>query len=235
MPIDNDELERSLHSLRSSLPDQETDLGGALARVADATRLLFSADGAGVMLIDEDRALAVVTSDDPRSKLLETSQRDLGRGPCVDCLVLDHLIMTDDVLRDPRWPGLAELLAPSEIRSILGVPVRIGGGALGSLNVYRLREGDWAHDEVAAIEAYAGVVEDLVGSALLAHQRGALADQLQHALDSRVVIERAVGFLMASGRVDAVTAFDQLRRRARSERRKVSDIATELVGTPAAE
>lgn len=230
MTIDRQELERSLGSLRSSMSDRDTDLGAALARVADATRLLFSADGAGVMLIDEDRALSVVTSDDPRSKLLETSQRDLGRGPCVDCLVLDHLVMTTDVLEDPRWPGLAEVLEPSGIRSILGVPVRIGGGALGSLNVYRLRAGEWSDDEVTAISAYAGIVEDLVGSALLAHQRGALADQLQHALDSRVVIERAVGFLMASGDLDAVTAFDQLRRRARSERRKVSEVAAGLVG-----
>ena len=229
MTIDPAALERSLRSLRQEDPAPGDDLDRALGRVADATRVLFSADGAGVMLIDEDRALNGVSGDDPRGALLESAQRELGRGPCVDCLVLDHLVDTEDVLADGRWPGLPELLEPAGIRSILGVPVRIGGGAIGSLNVYRLHPGPWDGAEVAAIRTYAGVVEDLIGSALLARRRGELAEQLQHALDSRVVIERGVGYLMASGGVDAVTAFDELRRRARSERRKVADVAASLI------
>ena len=184
------------------------------------------------MLIDEDRALAYVNSDDPRSHQLEASQRELGQGPCVDCLVLDRPVSTPDVMTDSRWPALAGLLATAGIRAILGVPVRIAGGAIGSLNVYRLAAGPWGPEEAAAILAYAGAVEDLIGSALLAQQRGELAEQLQHALDSRVVIERAVGFEMALHHLDPVTAFDQLRRRARAERRKVADLAAEIVATP---
>jgi AmiR/NasT family two-component response regulator len=74
------------------------------------------------------------------------------------------------------------------------------------------------------------VIEDLIGSALIAQQRGQLVDQLQHALDNRVVIERAIGYLMARDQLDAVDAFDRLRRQARSERRKVIELASDLVG-----
>src|SRR5207249_397101 len=57
-----------------------------------------------------------------------------------------------------------------------------------------------------------------------------VADQLQYALDYRVVIERAVGYLMGTHHLDAVTAFDMLRRRARDSRRRVADVATEILG-----
>jgi hypothetical protein len=57
-----------------------------------------------------------------------------------------------------------------------------------------------------------------------------VADQLQYALDYRVVIERAVGYLMGTHRLDAVTAFDVLRKRARDSRRRVADVATEVLG-----
>ncbi len=227
--IDQQRLQQSLDSLADEPADGD-DLGAALTRVADATKVLFDADGAGVMLIDEDQALNNVNSDDPRARLLETAQRDLGKGPCVDCLVLDHPVHTTDVMHDDRWVGLPELLEPSGIRAILGVPVRIAGGAIGSLNVFRLDQGDWSAEETLAIAAYAGVVEDLIGAALLARDRGELAGQLQRALDSRVVIERAVGFRMASEGVGAVTAFDQLRRQARAERRKVTDVAEDVLG-----
>ena len=56
-----------------------------------------------------------------------------------------------------------------------------------------------------------------------------MADQLQYALDYRVVIERAVGYLMGAHRLDAVTAFDLLRRRARDSRRRVADVAAEVL------
>ena len=57
-----------------------------------------------------------------------------------------------------------------------------------------------------------------------------MADQLQYALDYRVVIERAVGYLMGTHRLDAVTAFDVLRKQARDSRRRVADVATEILG-----
>jgi AmiR/NasT family two-component response regulator len=45
-----------------------------------------------------------------------------------------------------------------------------------------------------------------------------------------VVIERAIGFLMATHGVDAVTAFSRLRREARDRRRRVADLAAEILG-----
>jgi AmiR/NasT family two-component response regulator len=73
------------------------------------------------------------------------------------------------------------------------------------------------------------LLEGLLRAALQARERKELAEQLQHALNSRVVIERAVGLLMGRQAIDAVTAFNQLRDNARRERRKVADVAAELL------
>ncbi|CAN5442793.1 GAF and ANTAR domain-containing protein [soil metagenome] len=228
MSIDEDLLSVSLADLG---PDAEAgrSLEVALRQVVDAACLIFAADGAGLMLIDDSQALHYVSATDSRSAALESSQKQLGLGPCVDSLVHDSVVSTPDLRTDERWPGLFEALAPSGIRAVLGVPVRVGGNAIGSLNAYRLAAHEWDQSELEAIRAYAKVIEDLIGTALLARDRGELATQLEHALEHRVVIERAVGVIMGNQRIDAVAAFDVLRRTARTERRKVADVAAEML------
>ena len=66
------------------------------------------------------------------------------------------------------------------------------------------------------IQAFEGFVERLLQTALVAHKRSAIVDQLQYALANRVVIERAIGMIMGRDAVDAPAAFERLRsRRAR--------------------
>jgi ANTAR domain len=87
----------------------------------------------------------------------------------------------------------------------------------------------WDDSEVAAAHAYAGVVASLLGSAVAAHASSRLANQLQTALDSRVLIEQAKGVLMASEKVDAQTAFTRLRRQARNTSRPLPEVAQEII------
>ena len=84
--------------------------------------------------------------------------------------------------------------------------------------------------DVNALTAYSRLIAEVLAAALAAQEHGIVADQLQYALDYRVVIERAVGYLMGTRHLDAVTAFDMLRRRARDSRRRVADVATDIVG-----
>jgi AmiR/NasT family two-component response regulator len=74
-----------------------------------------------------------------------------------------------------------------------------------------------------------------LGAAAKAELSGALADQLQVALNSRVLIERAKGALMERERLDDQEAFTHLRQPARSSRRKLTDVAREVAdGQPLA-
>ena len=115
-----------------------------------------------------------------------------------------------------RWGEIALVFVEVHIRSGLSVPVDLGGGPIGTLDVYVAAPRGWDDSEVTALQAYAGVVASLLSAAAKAHLRGALADQLQTALDSRGLIERAKGALMERERLDDQEAFTHLRRAARS-------------------
>lgn len=225
--IDPEALAGSLRRLRHL--DVAADLSVRLDDVVDQVRQIFSSDGAGLMFLDDQSALRYATASDEGGRLLEQAQEDLGHGPCVSSLVENTLVATVDVQADERWPSLARTMSGTRVHAVLGIPVRLGGTALGSLNVYRSSPHPWEEDEIDALTSYTHIVEALIGTALLAEHRGTLANQLQAALDSRVVVERAVGFVMARHGLDAVDAFDRLRRSARADRIRVADLAADVL------
>ena len=227
MHIDESALLSSLHHLREAA--SEADIAGMLKCAVDSVHAVFGYSGAGVMFVTESGYLSYVAASDENSRDLEEAQAAVGQGPCYESYVLAREVVTSDVCADERWPDLSSRLSGS-IRAVAGVPVLLGGSPVGTLNVYRDRPVDWDSSDINALTAYSGLVAEVLAAALSAQQRGVLADQLQYALDYRVVIERAVGYLMGRHDLDPVTAFDVLRRRARDSRRRVADVASELLG-----
>lgn len=203
----------------------------SLRRVIDACDELFLVDGSGLMLADEHGVLRYVVATEGPGRLLEDTQIDAGEGPCVDTFVNDELVMTEDVATDPRWPLLAPLLTGRGIGAVLGVPVRLSGGCVGSLNLYRHHRHVWDESEQQALVRYGEVIETMLAAALSAEQSGELANQLNYALEYRVVIERGIGYLMARDGVDQTTAFNRIRTSARNGRRKIGDVADHLLST----
>ena len=96
-----------------------------------------------------------------------------------------------DATLERRWGEIALTFVEVQIRSGVSVPVELGGGPIGTLDVYTVDPRDWDDNEVRALQAYAGVVASLLAAAVDAELKGALATQLQTALDSRVLIEQA--------------------------------------------
>jgi transcriptional regulator with GAF, ATPase, and Fis domain len=226
--VDPNAVARSVADLRAD-DLGKGELRAALNAVVEASAAVFGADGAGVMLIDDEQALHYVGATDGRAAALEAAQEETGEGPCIDSLVNDTLVCTSDLIDDDRWPRLRQQIGSLGVRAILGAPLRLGMGAIGSLNVYRFEPWTWDEADIAGVQAYAQVVEELLGAAILARQRHTIVDQLSRALQHRVVIERAVGVLMATEGMDAVRAFDGLRRAARSRRVRVSDLAEQIL------
>ena len=180
------------------------------------------------MFITETGRLSYVAASDEVGRQLEQAQAAVGQGPCYDSYIYAHDVQSSDISADGRWPRLTEHL-PAEVRAVAGVPVMLGGAPVGTLNVYRDEPADWDESDVQALRAYGELIAEVVGSALAAHDHNTLADQLQYALDYRVVIERAVGYLMGSQGLEAVTAFNVLRKRARDSRRRIGDVSAEIL------
>jgi len=105
----------------------------------------------------------------------------------------------------------------------------LDGTAIGTLDIYSSAPWDWDDSELAAAQAYAGLVASLLAAAVTTAQvQGRLANQLQAALAHRWLIEQAKGMVMARERLDAQAAFERLRRAARSSSRRLADVAREV-------
>jgi GAF domain-containing protein len=227
--VDASVLAASLRRLQEQ-PEGHT-LQAALRQVVDACVQLFSVTGSGLMVADAQSMLRYAVATDGPGQELEDVQLEAGEGPCVRAFVLDELIETEDASVDPRWPRVTGLIRPLGVRGMLGIPVHLSGIPVGSLDVYLDIPHRWDESEKRALVRYAGVAEAMMETAVAADRAGELAEQLNYALDYRVPIERGVGYLMARDHVDHAEAFNRLRRAARSSRRKIGDVAEQLLQT----
>ena len=214
--------------------DPQASVIDLLEQVNDGVVDIFEIDGAGLLFLDDEAVPRYVVASGGTSRILETTQEHLGAGPCVESLINDAVVTVDDFEVDGRWPELAAVVVPEGIRSMAGIPIKVGGGAVGSLNVYRSRPSTWSPSEHAALTSFNTLIESVLAMAIMADRHETLVGQLQQALDSRVVIERAVGLLMGRHDLDAVAAFRLLRSKARSQQRKIHEVAAELLDEAAA-
>ena len=229
MSIDRDALAMSVARLEGVDP-VDTGLDAALELAVAETDELFEVDGAGLMLVDADGVLRSTTASDRPGGMLESLQEQFGEGPCVDAFLKDGPVLADDLGADPRWPSVGPLAAGDGVRAVLGVPIDLREGPVGTLNVYAAQPHRWDDGDVAAIQAYTRVIASLLRSAVKAHVSGKAATQLQQALDHRSLIEQAKGVLMERRGLDQQAAFELLRSKARSTRRRLDEVAREVVG-----
>ena len=205
MPIDPALLTRSIAALTDR--DPERDLASTLEQAVLAAKQLFMVDAAGIMLADNDGRLRSASASDRRAQALEDSQERFAASPCAQAFSTGRPVVMCDATLEPRWGEVRHAFAEARIRSGLCVPVRLGAGPIGTLDVYAVAPGGWDETEVSALQAYAGVVATLVGAAARATVKGRLAEQLHVALDSSAPAEprEADGDWDGAPRLDVAT------------------------------
>jgi GAF domain-containing protein len=226
MPIDPTDLAKSIGALGSL--DPERGLAPTLQQIADAAKQLFDADGAGLMLVDAEGQLRWASASDQTAQHVEDGQERLAQGPCAVAFSQRLPAAIVNIHTDHDWQDFTQVLLSEGISAALSVPVELDGGVIGTLDVYTAKARDWDPSEVAALQAYAGLVASLLSAAVTAQVKGRLADQLQAALEHRWLIEQAKGVLMGRERLDAQAAFERLRGAARSSTRRLADVAKEV-------
>ncbi len=224
MHIDVEALGASLERLRET--PHETDVARALQQVVSSVDRLFGYDGAGIMLIDQKEQLLSIAASDEAGRSLEEAQAQAEEGPCYDTYVLGRPVHTKDVVRLDTAPRRSSTYGCGRWRSADPAGRQPGR----PLNVYRSQPYGWDDSDMSALRAYADLVGELMAAALSSQEHSVTAAQLQYALDYRVAIERAIGYLMATHGVDAVAAFNRLRKQARDSRRRVAELAAEILG-----
>jgi GAF domain-containing protein len=226
MPIDPTDLAKSIGALGSL--DPERGLAPTLQQITDAAKQLFAADGAGLMLVDAEGQLRWASASDQRAQALEDGQERLAQGPCAVAFSQRLPAAIINLHTDPDWGEFTQVLVAEGVCAALSVPVELDGGVIGTLDIYAGQPRDWDPSEVAALQAYAGLMASLLSAAVTAQVKGRLADQLQAALEHRWLIEQAKGVLMGREQLDAQTAFERLRGAARSSTRRLADVARDV-------
>jgi GAF domain-containing protein len=228
MPMSAHEVREALHEL-GDLRYAAGNLDDALRRIVQCTHELFAVDGAGLMLIDPDQLLRNVADSDERVSHLEELQIDHGEGPCIDAFDDKELIHASDLAAEERWPDFSPAAVDRGLRAVLASPIPYNQMAIGVITVFSTRVHPWSPEGELALVAFTDLAALTIANTMQSEQRGELATQLQRALDARVLIEQAKGALVARHGLTPGEAFEQMRRRARTERRRVSEIADEIM------
>ncbi|NNN37609.1 GAF and ANTAR domain-containing protein [Streptomyces sp. S3(2020)] len=127
------------------------------------------------------------------------------------------------------WPRYTSRALALGYGRVVALPLRVGEETLGALVL--LGPGSTPLDP--ALPALGQALTDAAGWALerdrALRESRALADQLGQALTSRIVIEQAKGMLAGRLAVSVDEAFHVLRGHARSHRRRLTDVAADVV------
>jgi GAF domain-containing protein len=228
MPIDPTDLAKSIGALGSL--DPERGLARTLQQVTDGAKQLFRADAAGLMLIDAEGQLRWASASDQTAQTVENEQERLAQGPCAVAFSQRLPAAIRNIHTEPDWAEFTQVLVSEGVCAALSVPVELDGGIIGTLDIYARDPRNWDPSEVAALQAYAGLMASLLSAATTAQVKGRLADQLQAALEHRWLIEQAKGVIMGREQVDAQAAFERLRGAARSSTRRLADVAKDVIG-----
>jgi GAF domain-containing protein len=184
----------------------------------------------GLVLVDERGQLHVMGASDDRAKTLEQFQVEQGDGPCHDCFHTGLAVVNTDLSEaSEQWPGFAELAVSEGMQSVHAFPLRLRDRVIGAMNVFGREKRALSGDEVRVVQALA----DVATISLIQEQAIARAEvvneQLQAALNSRVVIEQAKGAVARALDITVDEAFTVMRARARRDRVRLTAYALELL------
>lgn len=192
---------------------------------------VMAAEGAGVSLLDDDGELRFVTATSEQVVAAERAQERMKDGPCYQSVRECRPVVVRDI-RDhaEQWPEFCETVAEHRLGAIVGIPLALDEERIGSLNIYDRGPREWTDEEVDR----AGVLADIASAYVLNASELARSrrtqEQLQHALDARVVIEQAKGKLAGQRGLGMDDAFEVIRRHARSNNRTVRSVAEDIIG-----
>ncbi len=206
------------------------DIIDFLDRLAARCSELLGVSACGILLADHHGVLNLVAASSEQARMVELTQLQNLEGPCLDAFHNGRPVQHADLRHpDPRWPRFSAAAVAVGYLSVQALPMRLGDNVLGAVNLLSEVTGPLSDDTVALGQALADAAT--IG---IVHQRAQarqeiITEQLQAALNSRILIEQAKGFLTHSLGLGVDEAFAVLRAYARANNRRLTDVANDIV------
>lgn len=222
-------LARTFVELADTLVD-DFDVVELMGLLVERSVQLLDASAAGLLLADNDDILRLMASTSEAMQLVELFQVQNDEGPCLDCYRSGEPVIADDLTAaSDRWPRFARFAVDAGFSSADALPLRLRGRVLGALNLFRHEPGGLGQADVAVGQALADAATIAVLQFRAMGEAHMVAERLQGALRTRVVVEQAKGVLAERADVDMAEAFSRLRSYARSHQRLLAEVAEEVV------
>ena len=209
----------------------EFDLLDFLHMLTLRTAELATASVVGLVLADQRGQLRFMAASREDARLLELFQLQNDEGPCLDAFRSGSPVLNNDLRQDAgRWPRFAPHATAAGFRSVHAFPLRLRAQVIGALNVFGAEDGARLEaQDVPLVQALADMASIALLQERLIRQGQVLTEQLQRALDSRVIIEQAKGAVAQSHGVSVDEAFAMIRTYARRNNRRLGVVAQAIV------
>jgi GAF domain-containing protein len=208
----------------------EFDLVDFLQRVTTNAAEISTSTAVGLMLADHDGSLRFMASSSEDARLLELFQIQNAEGPCLDAHRTGEEV--PDILiagAGQRWPDFADRAAELGFAVAHCFPLRLRAETIGAMNVFRSEPRLLDEEERRVVRALTDVATIGLIQERAIRRAEQLTEQLQFALNSRVVIEQAKGAVGRTLDIGVDRAFEVIRDHARSRRRPLTQVAHDMV------
>jgi transcriptional regulator with GAF, ATPase, and Fis domain len=208
----------------------EFDLTDFLHTLIERTVDLVDADAGGIMLADQRGGLEVMAASSHASRLVELFELQHDEGPCLDAFRSGRSVTrVDEAEMAAAWPVFTPRLAAAGFASAQAIPLRLREDVIGALNIFRIAPGALEPADMKLARALADVATVGILQQRVISAREILAEQLETALNSRILIEQAKGVLAERSGVSVDEAFVLLRSHARNTGSPLRQVATEVI------
>jgi GAF domain-containing protein len=227
--VSNERLADVFVEVADTLVD-EFDLIDFLHNLADHAVVISGAASAGLLLADQNDALHFMAASSEGAKHLELFQVQHSEGPCFDCYRSHEPVITTDLAQETRrWPEFAPQAGEAGVRSVHAFPMRLRNRVIGALNVFGEEPMPLGPADIKVVQAMADVATIAILQERAIASAELLTEQLQGALNSRIVVEQAKGVVSRDHDVSVDEAFAALRSHARSNHLRLADLAHDVV------
>jgi len=225
---DDADLRASLSAL-SRLSTGRLDLTDLLVQVANyAVQAIPGADGAGLTMMERDRANTIVASA-PFVREIDAIQYGIGEGPCISAAKARTSMRSGSLGGDRRWPRFGPRAGRLGVQRVLSLPLLTPDGVFGAMNVYAHDKDGFDERAERIGELFATPAAIAVQNAQVLAARKRLAASLQAALNARATIDQAVGIVMSRSGYTPCQAHDRLRQSSQTHNVKLVAVAASLV------
>lgn len=206
------------------------DLIDFLHNLADHTVAVSGGSSVGILLADQNDQLQYMAASSEAAKHLELFQLQYSQGPCLDCFRSGKPVVVGDLAEArERWPDFAPRAAAAGVRSVHAFPLRLRDRVIGALNVFGGDPWPLDPDDIKVVQALADVATIAIIQERAIAEAELLTEQLQGALNTRIVIEQAKGIIARTHGVSVDAAFDLLRSHARGTQQRLAALAHDVV------